>query len=206
MSDPVTQATFELDADDLPRLVLTEIDLPDTYGDYRSIRDGGLDNRTMAEHGFAGATEERFREIGRIDGFLREFGPPPPPIAADGIDFVVASVAHLFRTPDSVHDWMHEVFLSDFVENVGNEVGDGQTLVGLEQIEPRGFYDEAVGLKTLHDSSGNMVSSTVIDFRVGRILGVVFVATVGDHLRLGEATELGIAMEKQIVSVALGAS
>lgn len=115
MSDPVTQATFELDADDLPRLVLTEIDLPDAYG-------------------------------------------------------------------------------------------DGQTLVGLEQIEPRGFYDEAVGLKTLHDSSGNMVSSTVIDFRVGRILGVVFVATVGDHLRLGEATELGIAMEKQIVSVALGAS
>ena len=43
----------------------------------------------------------------------------------------------------------------------------------------------------------------MIDFRVGRVLGVVFVATVGDHLRLDEATALGIAMEKKIVAAAL---
>ena len=204
MSDSVTQATLDVTDIDLPRLVLTEDDLPDVYRDYRPIRDGSLDNRAIAERGFPEATEERFREIGRLHGFLREFGPPPPPFTADGVDFVVASVAHLFRAPGNVHDWMYEVFLNDFAENVGKDVGDGQTLIQVEPLRPQGFYDEAVGLKTLHDSAGHIISSTVLDFRVGRILGVVFVATVGDYLRLDEATELGITMEKQIVSVALG--
>ena len=75
---------------------------------------------------------------------------------------------------------------------------------GLTTSLQKGFFDEAVGLRTIHDNSGQTVSSTVIDFRVGRILGVVFVATLGEHDRLEEASELGIAMERLIVSVALG--
>ena len=49
-----------------------------------------------------------------------------------------------------------------------------------------------------------LISSTVIDFRVGRILGVAFVGTVGDHERMDLATEVGLALEKRIVRIALG--
>jgi hypothetical protein len=49
-----------------------------------------------------------------------------------------------------------------------------------------------------------LVSSTVVDFRVGRILGVAYVGSVGDHTRLEEATELGLALEQNLVSVVLG--
>ena len=36
------------------------------------------------------------------------------------------------------------------------------------------------------------------------MLGVAFVGTLGDHVRLDEATELAVALEQRIVSVALG--
>ncbi len=204
MTDSLTRATFDIREMDLPDMVLVQEDLPPAYSDYVLLRNGELDNRAMADHGFRGASEERFRAIGRIAGYLREFAPPPPPLAADGVDFAVASVAHLFRSPEGVHDWMREVFLSGFAENVGSDVGGGQILAGIERLNPEGFFDEAVGLKTVHYTSDSAISSTIIDFRVGRVLGVVFVATVGDHLRLEEATELGIEMEKLIVGVALG--
>ena len=204
MSAAVTRATFEIGEADLPRLVLVEDDLPPRFRDYQALSEGGLDNRTMAEHGFAGATEERFRRAGRIAGFLREFGLPGPQVYVDGVDFVVASVAHLFDSPESVYRWMIDVFLGDFADNVGVDLGNGQVLQGVDHLTPEGFFDEAVGLRTIHDNSGQTVSSTVIDFRVGRILGVVFVAALGDHYRLEEASELGIAMERLIVSVALG--
>ena len=51
-----------------------------------------------------------------------------------------------------------------------------------------------------------LMSSTVIDFRVGRILGVAFIGTVGDHQRLDLATQLGLAFEQRIVSVSWAAN
>ena len=49
-----------------------------------------------------------------------------------------------------------------------------------------------------------LMSSTIVDFRVGRVLGVAIVGTVGDHGRLELAAELGLALEKRIVKVVLG--
>jgi len=46
----------------------------------------------------------------------------------------------------------------------------------------------------------------VIDFRVGRLLGVVFIGAVGDHDRLEQVQQLGQALEKRIVSVVLGSA
>ena len=204
MSESVTRATYEIGESDLSRMVLVEDDLPSRYRGYEILSEGGLDNHTMAEHGFAEASEERFRHAGRVAGFLREFGLPGPQVYVDGVDYVVASVAHLFDSPESVHRWMLDVFIRDFENNVGVDLGNGQVLRGIDRFTPEGFYDEAVGLRTLHDNSGQTVSSTVIDFRVGRILGVVYVASLGDHHRLDETTELGIAMERLIVGVALG--
>ena len=48
------------------------------------------------------------------------------------------------------------------------------------------------------------MSSTVIDFRVGRLLGVAFVGSIGDQDRLEMASELAYSLEKQIVQVVLG--
>ena len=159
----------------------------------------------MAEHGFAGSTAERFRQAGRITGYMREFGPTANIAVADGTNFVGASVAHLFDTPESVSVWMRDVFIKDFEDNVGEAVGDTQQLISVERIEPTGFSDEAVGLKVLQGGAAGLLSSTVIDFRVGRILGVAFVGCVGDHRRDELAGRLAAALEKRIVQVVLGA-
>ncbi len=189
--------------EDLPNMVLLDQDLPPPYESFAAARDGELDNRTLAEHGFEGATERRFQNAGRIAGFLREFVSPSARLDMDGADLIVGSVAHLFDTPENVSLWMRDIFLKDFSENVGATLDNGQKMVEAQELEPAGFFDDAVGLKAVHDSSGRIISSTVVDFRVGRILGVSYVVTVGDHLRLEEVTTLGIAMEKLIVAAAL---
>ena len=64
--------------------------------------------------------------------------------------------------------------------------------------------NEAVALKVLKGGAAGLISSAVLDFRVGRILGVAFVGTVGDHERLDLATQLAQSLEKRIVQVVLG--
>jgi hypothetical protein len=163
-----------------------------------------LDNEAMAQNGFVGSTAERFRGAGRVTGFMREFGPTSNMVASDGFNFLAATVAHLFDNPASVTGWMHEVFLKDFEDNVGEGVGQGHQLISAERLEPQSFFDEAVAMKALQGGPGGLISSTVVDFRVGRLLGVAFIGTVGDHQRLELATELGLALEKRIVRIALG--
>ena len=203
MSVSIERATMELGEDDLPNMVLVEDDLLSIYGGFSRLREGELDNRFLAEHGFGGATEGRFRDAGRITGYSREFFSTTTRMDMDGADMAVGSVAHLFETPESVSGWMRGVFLKDFCENVGATLENGQKLIEAEELKPSGFFDEAVALKAAYDSFGQIISSTVVDFRVGRILGVIFVTTVGNHARLDEATTLGIAMEKLIVAAAL---
>ena len=168
------------------------------------MRVGILDNDMMAEHGFPGTSAQRFREAGRIGGYMREFGPTANMGVSDGFNFVGATVAHLFENPDSVSGWMSDVFLKDFEDNVGESVGEDQQLISVERLELSGFFDEAVAIKVLQGGPQGVVSSTVIDFRVGRILGVAFVGTVGNHVRLDLATQLALNLEKHIVQVVLG--
>lgn len=198
------RATFAVSDADLGFMVLEKSDLPEEFQGHQVVREGPLDNESMAQTGFAGSTAERFRLAGRVTGFMREFGPTSNMAAPDGFNFLAASVAHLFDKPDSVVGWMQDVFLKDFEGNVGEGVGEGHQLVSTQRLEPQGFFDEAVALKILQGGPTGLISSTVIDFRVGRILGVAFVGTVGDHERMELATELGLALEKRIVRVALG--
>ena len=198
------RATFAISESDLEFMVLGKEDLPAEFQGHQVVREGTLDNETMAQNGFASSTAERFRTVGRVTGFMREFGPTSNMAAPDGFNFLAATVAHLFDNPDSVTTWMHEIFIKDFEENVGEGVGEGHQLVSTERLEPKSFFDEAVAMKVLQGGPTGLISSTVVDFRVGRILGVAFVGTVGDHQRLELATELGLALEKRIVRVALG--
>ena len=200
----INRATFHISEDALEFMVLEKADLPTEFSGHQMVREGPLDNAAMAQQGFPGNTEEKFRDAGRVAGFLREFGPTSNMPSQDGFDFLGATVAHLFDGPDSVPGWMNDVFIRDFEENVGEQVGEEHQLVSVARLEPQGFYDEAVGLKIVQGGASGLVSSTVIDFRVGRLLGVAFVATIGDHTRLDLATQLGLALEKRMVKVVLG--
>ena len=200
----VSRATEDIGMDEVETMPLMGVELPSRFENFQPSRESELDNETMAEHGFPGSDAERFRTMGRIGGFMREFVSVVPSFGTDGVDFMAATVAHLFDTPESVHEWMHDVFLKDFETNVGADIGNNQRLLGSERLEPSGFYDEAVALKALHEDNGRLISVTIVDFRVGRVLGVAFVGTLGDHVRIEEATELGVALEQRIVSVALG--
>ena len=204
MTTSLAAATYKAAVHDLEFMALERVRLPQAYSDYRPVREGPLNNREMAENGFPGSTEERFHNAGRITGYMREFVSATHRTSDDGFNFIVASVAHLFDTPESVSAWMNDVFLHDFQQNVGQDVGHGQTLVNIQQLEPTGFFDEAIAIKAVHSNEDGLVSSTVVDFRVGRILGVAFVGAVGDHARLDEVTELGLVLEQNIVSVVLG--
>ncbi|MSQ17684.1 MAG: hypothetical protein EXR54_09030 [Dehalococcoidia bacterium] len=202
----LTRATLAVAEKDLEYMALGSNELPPELRGYRMAREGLLDNENMAKHGFTGSSGERYRQAGRINGYSREFAPPSGTPAEDGANFVAATVAHLFESPEAVSRWMRDIFLKDFEGHVGKSMGQGSQLISVSPLSPAGFFDEAVALRVLQGSAKGLASSTVIDFRVGRILGVVFVGTVGDHQRLELATELGQTLEKRIVRVALGAA
>ena len=197
------RATADIEMDDVELMPLALSELPSRFENFQPSRESTLDNETMALHGFPGSDAARFRGVGRIGGYMREYVSVVPSFGTDGVDFMVATVAHLFETPDAVHRWMHDIFLRDFENNVGADIGDNQMLLGAERLEPVGFFDEAVALKALHNDNDRLISVTIVDFRVGRLLGVAFVGTLGDHTRLDAATDLAVALEQRIVSVAL---
>lgn len=203
-SDALVQATFRIGEPDLEYMALEAGDLPADLRGYQLARAGVLDNDEMAENGFAGSAAERFSRAGRISGYLREFVPTSDMIPEDGLNFVGATVVHLFSSPQQVSGWMTDVFLKDFEANVGESVGSGQQIISVTRWQPAGLYDESIGLYVLQGGPAGLLSSTVIDFRVGRLLGVAFVGAIGEHRRTELATELAVALEKRIVQVALG--
>ena len=199
------RATFRITDSDLEFMVLDRETMPEHFQGYQVVREGILDNHMMAEHGFAGSTPERFKEAGRISGFMKEFGPTASMQVFEGLDFVGATVAHLFETPEAVSVWIKDIFIKDFEENVGNSVGETQQLISVQKLETSGFYDESAALKILQGGPAGVMSSTVIDFRVGRLLGVAFIGIIGDQDRLKMASDLAHSLEKRIVQVVLGA-
>jgi len=205
-SSSIDRATYSVGEAALDLMVLEKTGFPETFQGHQVIREGVLDNETLAENGFDGTTAERFSQAGRVTGVMRELGPTSNMAMSDGFDFMAASVVHLFDSPDSVHGWMHEIFLKDFEDRVGESVGQGHQLVSATRLEPTGFFDEAVGLRVLQGGVDGLISSTVVDFRVGRLLGVVFIGVVGDHDRLDQVVQLGQILEKRIVSVVLGST
>ncbi len=159
----------------------------------------------MAQQGLPDSTEEKVPSAGRANGFLREFGPTSNIPNHDGFDFLGSTVAHPFDDQAPVPGWMHDIFIKDFENNAGERVGDEHQLVSAIRLELQGFYDEAVALKVVQGGPRGLVSSPIIDFRVGRLLSVAFVATLGDHTRLELTTELGLALDKRMVKAILGA-
>jgi hypothetical protein len=121
-----------------------------------------------------------------------------------GYDIVAATVVHLFEEPQGVSRWMQEIFLGQFEANAGEEIHPNQRLLMVERLPFRGFSDDVVGLRVLQSGPQGPVSSTVVDFRVGRLLGVVYIAAFGNCERQAIVERLGHALERKIVRVVLG--
>ena len=202
--DSVTRATYNVTGADLARMVLDKDRLPEELASFEPLREGILDNETIASHGFPGNTAEGFREIGRISGHMREFASTEAtPDSPDGTDLLAATVVHLFDNEAAVTRWMREIFVRQFEENVGRTLENNLELLAVDRLEVDGFHDVSVGIRAVQRGPEGALSSTVIDFRVGRVLGVAFVVSVGDCERKTLSQRLGVEVERQIVRVAL---
>jgi hypothetical protein len=206
MSEALNRATRSIRDTDLPHMVLDLRELPLEFQDFQPTRDGILDNPTMAEQGFAGSSAEHFAAIGRLTGYVQEFAAPVPQgeVIPIGYDLAVATVAHLFEDAAGVSRWMQEIFLGQFEANVGQEIHPGQHLLMVERLPFQSFSDEVAGLRVLQSGPQGPVSSTVVDFRIGRLLGVVYVAAFGNCERRAVVERLGHIFERKIVRVVLG--
>ncbi len=147
MSQSLHRAAQRMTEADLPNMVLSQKELPDSLQDFIPVRQEYLDNQTMAEQGLPGSTAERFRQVGRITGYLQDFHAPAPEddVVPLGYDLVVASVVHLFDDPDGVARWIDEVFLNDFEASVDQEIYPDQHLLAAERLPLEGFSDVAAG-------------------------------------------------------------
>ena len=201
----LARATFDIVEADLELMVLDRGQLPPEIAGFEVAREGLLDNATMVEHGFPGNTESSFRQLGRLSGYIREFGNTAAASEiVDGMDLAAATVTHLFEDGESVSRWMHDVFLAQFEANVGKPMRDGVELLNMRRLDVTGFFDETVAVWALHNGPIGLVSSTVIDFRVGRLLGVGYVVTAGERERAEASVALARELERHIVRVALG--
>jgi len=206
MSEALNRATRSIREADLPRMVLALAELPPEFQGFHHSRDGILDNATMAEEGFPGNSADSFAALGRMTGYVQEFAAPVPrgEVIPIGYDIAAATVVHLFEAAQGVSRWMEQIFLGQFEANAGREIHPDQVLLMVERLPFRGFSDEVAGLRVLQSGPQGPVSSTVVDFRVGRLLGVVYIAAFGNCERQALVERLGHALERKIVRVVLG--
>jgi hypothetical protein len=206
MSEALNRATRSIREADLPRMVLDLAELPPEFQGFHPSRDGILDNATMAEEGFPGNSADSFAALGRMTGYVQEFAAPVPrgEVIPNGYDIAAATVVHLFEAAQGVSRWMEQIFLGQFEANAGREIHPDQVLLMVERLQFRGFSDEVAGLRILQSGPQGPVSSTVVDFRVGRLLGVVYIAAFGNCERQATVERLGHALERKMVRVALG--
>ncbi len=206
MPEALYRATLEISESDLAAMVLENGDLPQELAGFQFAREGPLDNNTMAAYGLPGNTGEETRATGRLMGHLREFVSPTRSGATEAeADVMAATVVHLFGDGQAVLRWMEEKFIGEFQRFVGQELGHEQSLLRADRLEFERFSDEAVGLRTLQTTDSGLVSSTIVDFRVGRLLGVAYLVSLGDEERQGLVGEMGLALESRMVRVILGA-
>jgi hypothetical protein len=203
MSEALHRATDAIGERELPRMVLDRHELPAALNNFIPVRSGELDNATLAEQGLPNSSAVRFRQVGRLTGYLHEFASPEPdeekiPL---GYDLAAATVVHLFDHAAGVSRWIEEVFIGDFEARVDCEIHPEQRLLLVQRVPFKGFADEAAGLRILQSSPIGPIASTVVDFRVGRLLGVAYVATLGNYERQALVERLGQELERKMIRV-----
>ena len=204
--DPLKRATDAVREEDLEHMLLDVDDLPSELTGFEIAREGVLDNTSMADHGFPGQTVESIGARGRITGYVREFAPEELETALDGDLITVGTVIHLFETDNGPSEWIDDIFLKEFLGSVGNLNDNGHELIHAEQVELSGFYGKSASIFAVHEIPNGTLGSTIVDFSIGRLLGVTFVVTLGETQNLELAKDLALSLERQVVSVALGST
>ena len=206
--DAVTRATYNINPEDLGRMLLSREQLPPGSEGFQVVREGELSNEAMADLPMAGHSAQELRRMGRVTGYQREWlTTADEDTLAEGDDLALATVVHFMESPEAVSNWMQVVFLDEFKGKAGQDLGEGHRLVSVEEISPGAqFHHEAVGVRAVQEGPKGLISSCVLDFRIGRLLGVAYVVTVGDSNRLGVVETLARTLERHIMSVVLGAS
>ena len=204
--DPLKRATDAVREEDLEHMLLDVDDLPSELTGFEIAREGILDNTTMADHGFPGQTVESIGARGRITGYVREFAPEELETALDGDLITVGTVIHLFETDNGPSEWIDDIFLKEFLGSVGNLNDNGHELIHAEQVELSGFYGKSASIFAVHEIPNGTLGSTIVDFSIGRLLGVTFVVTLGETQNLELAKDLALSLERQVVSVVLGST
>ena len=205
MSEALYRATLGIGEQDLTAMVLAKAELPEDLQQFLVAKEGTLDNEAIAEHSFSGTLTEGISASGRITGYIREFATPLQESALEtGSNLMAATVAHLFQEIPQVSRWMDERFLGEFQRAVGQEVQPDQKLLAADRIDFEGFFEEAVGVRTLQTTPAGTISSTIVDFRLGRLLGVAYVVVMGDVERSPLVHQMGIELERKMVKVLLG--
>ena len=204
--DPLKRATDAVREEDLEHMLLDIDDLPSELTGFEIAREGILDNTTMADHGFPGQTVESIGARGRITGYVREFAPEELETALDGDLITVGTVIHLFETDNDPSEWIDDIFLKEFLGSVGNLNDNGHELIHAEQVELSGFYGKSASIFAVHEIPNGTLGSTIVDFSIGRLLGVTFVVTLGETQNLELAKDLALSLERQVVSVVLGST
>ena len=208
-STGLLQATFAVEATELEWMVLTKDQLPAEVSGFELLRESELDNETMAEHGASDRTAASLRELGRVTGYVREFAvhQGAPTLSAEPAEVLLAAtVVHLFDSRDAVGNWIDEVFVRDFRDRVGKETSTGHLLTGVEVLDVSGFDDRAAALLAVQEVADGVLASTIVDFRVGRLLGVAYAVAKRDVVLKELAQEMGLELERQMVRVTLGAA
>ena len=208
VQDALTRATYNVADTDLQWMALAKEHLPLDFSDFKVVREGELTNEAMAELPLSGHTAEELRGFGRVTGFQREWVTTvEEPLLKDGADLAVATVVHLLDSPEAVSSWITKVFLEEFKSKIGEDLGPEHRLISVDEVDLAGkFHDEAVGIRAVQQGPKGLVSSSVLDFRLGRLLGVVYVVTTGDQNRFKLAEALGKELERLMVAVAVGAA
>jgi len=204
--DPLKRATDAVREEDLEHMLLDVDDLPSELTGFEIAREGILDNTTMADHGFPGQTVESIGARGRITGYVREFAPEELETALDGDLITVGTVIHLFETDNDPSEWIDDIFLKEFLGSVGNLNDNGHELIHAEQVELSGFYGKSASIFAVHEIPNGTLGSTIVDFSIGRLLGVTFVVTLGETQNLELTKDLALSLERQVVSVVLGST
>ena len=201
------RATQLVNDDDLQWMVLQHNELPSSFEHFCLLREGVLSNEAMAEKGLGGRNAADLRSLGRWTGFMREFTTNRNAGHLDlGTDIAVATLVHLFDSGEAITHWMTEVFISDMEKSIGRYVELDQEIVSAVTYKPEGLADESAGMHVLQKTSHGEISSTVVDFRVGRLLGVVFCITFGNVQRRNEMGNVAKTLENKMVKVVLGAA
>lgn len=208
-SSALLDAVRGVPAEELQYMVLNKSQLPAELSGFEDLRELELDNEAMAKHGFGERTADDLRQLGRVTGYVREFVVPQGASTLEEEPaelMMAATVVHLFADADAVKRWIDESFVRDFRDHVGKETETGQMIQGVEILHVEGMNDYSASLLVVHELPDAVLASTIVDFRVGNLLGVAYVVAKRDVTLLDLAKELALELEKQMVRVALGAA